>query len=196
MLIDVSIYSPISPPRHSVAHFADESLCPSSRPPYVPTQQPLSTRNSLGHGLSHDFAIGGTYSDVGHVLNAFRSYANLFHKLVVLVIAKVCQEMLSYIPNRTYFGDTELGVGRVWAYSLTAETDLTSSTMRLFHSQHIWPRGNVFKSFRLLREDWGIHNTKTETFHGCRHLTNVRRQSRNVSREALWTWTRVAVLIH
>ena len=61
---------------HSVARFAGESLHPSSRPRYVLTPQPLSIRDSLGHGLSHDFgALGGTYPDVGRALDAFSLYA-------------------------------------------------------------------------------------------------------------------------
>ncbi|OJA07968.1 hypothetical protein AZE42_11294 [Rhizopogon vesiculosus] len=84
MLIDVSIYSPIFPPGHSVARVADGSLYPSSRPRYVLTPQLLSIRDS--HGLSCDFGmLGGTYLDVGPTLGAFRLYADIFHNLAVLV---------------------------------------------------------------------------------------------------------------
>jgi hypothetical protein len=144
MLIDVSIYSPISPPRHSVAHSADESLCPSSRPPYVLTQQPLSIRDSLGHGLSHDFgALGGTYSGVGCALNAFSSYANIFHKLVVLVqtflrplhrVLRSCTRSLQRFArrcSRTYRREnilvTQPGVGRVWVCSVGSVPTLHTS---------------------------------------------------------------------
>ncbi|OAX34079.1 hypothetical protein K503DRAFT_472760 [Rhizopogon vinicolor AM-OR11-026] len=53
MLIDVSIYSPISALRHLVVHFPDELpfIYPPSRPRYVLTQRPLSMHDSLGHGL-------------------------------------------------------------------------------------------------------------------------------------------------
>ncbi|OJA12824.1 hypothetical protein AZE42_10166 [Rhizopogon vesiculosus] len=70
-----------------------ESQYPSSRPCYVLPPQPLSIRDSLGGGLSHDFgALAGTYPDVGRALDAFSLYPNIFHNLAVL---KGIQEMLS-----------------------------------------------------------------------------------------------------